>query len=103
MRAADLLIYQSTAAGPGRVRSKYSLGAERVSMTLYMDPTQVDTLHSFYRTTLRNGALPFAWTHPVTGSTVDIRFTPNEPPSYTWVGNKAAVQLSLEVLDGFGL
>lgn len=59
-------------AGPPFVRKRFSATETRISDTLLLTKAQTETLDAFYRTTLNGGVDLFDWTHPRTGSSVQI-------------------------------
>lgn len=71
-----------TAVGPEKVRRRSTLNGSRISFMLWLTKSQVDTFDTFYRSTLKDGTLPFAMTHPRTGATGTFRFDASTEPEY---------------------
>ena len=72
----DVTIRTDVAQGPPRTRSRYDNAAERHNGTLFF-PTEAlyAVFVSFFKTTLKNGTLPFEWKHPdFPSQTVSMKF-----------------------------
>lgn len=83
--------------GPAKVRRRSTTGPRMLRVSLDLTRAQVDTLDSFFRTDLEDGALRFDWTHPRTQAAVQMRFV--EPPQYTpLTGADWTAALNLEIL-----
>ena len=83
--------------GPAKVRQRTTAAVRSLSVQYLMSKAQIDTLETFYQTTLQGGAYSFTFTHPRTGNAVTCRFT--KPPEYTTTnGNFFHVAVDLEVL-----
>jgi len=61
--------------GPEIRRSRYTAVSEHFSFTLYLTKTELDTLKTFYKTTLGNGVTSFDFTDPITGATETFSFS----------------------------
>jgi hypothetical protein len=60
--------------GEGEVGLRTTSTSEIVSLSMLMTIAQVQTLRSFYRTTLGHGVLRFNFDHPVLGVPKEFRF-----------------------------
>ena len=101
-RRQDAVARSQMDAGPSSRRSRFTAVPKNVNYRMIITGAQLDTLESFYETTLRNGALEFDWFSPVDGSAIQIAF--REPPDCNArVGNSNTdnrwwvVSLSLEI------
>ena len=85
-------------AGPSKMRRRFTAGVRRIDVQVRLTAAQVETLDSFYHSSLSGGSFPFDCAHPRTGSEVTFRFV--EPPSYTPIarGQLWTATLILEVL-----
>ncbi|MCK6475317.1 MAG: hypothetical protein L6Q35_00630 [Phycisphaerales bacterium] len=89
-------------AGPAKQRPRFTAAPAPYSGSMLMSGTQLQTLLSFYRTTLVMGADSFEWTDPLTGSAAMVRMT--APPRVTSLAPLAGgdeqwqVNLDIEVL-----
>ena len=79
-QSEDLTVRTQMAAGPDKVRRRFTAGVREMLWPLILTTAQVATLDTFYHTTLLGGALPFTHTNPRTAATKDFRFT--ELPEY---------------------
>lgn len=69
-------------AGPAKVRQRYT-NADNDPFSVRVGPfsrSQVASFKTWWKTTLKSGTLSFDWTEPETGSTVEMRFDPRQPP-----------------------
>lgn len=93
----DNVIRSSMDVGPDKVRRRTTTTPDIVTGSQYLNSTQFSTLQTFYKTTCAGGSLSFDWKHPVTRSTVYMRFV--EPPKCTAIGgNIWRVDYVLEIL-----
>lgn len=84
-QAPNTLIRTSMDAGPPKVRQRYTAGVRNFTMTWMLTKAQVDTLDTFYVSTLAGGSLSFTGlNHPRKGTAATFRFV--EPPSYAYLG-----------------
>ncbi len=98
-RIKDTRVRTPMDAGPPKVRSKYRASIIEHDMPIvYLTKAQWVILETFYNTTLTNGALPFDWTDPITGSAVTFGF--KAPPVFGSMLGPDTIQvtLPLEVL-----
>lgn len=68
----------------GTVKTRPKFTRNRATYTLQWPATTNEVrqaFDTFYKTTLKNGALSFNWTHPSTNESLVVRFT--EPPTYS--------------------
>jgi hypothetical protein len=83
--------------GPSKVRGRFTAGVEPLTGVLIMSPSQFATFRTFYKSTLLNGALRFAWTEPPLHTTAcEMRFT--KVPTWALLGDHYKVSVSLEIL-----
>lgn len=98
----DGMIRTQMDAGPAKQRPRFTAAPAPYSGSMLMSGTQLQTLLSFYRTTLVMGADSFEWTDPLTGSAAMVRMT--APPRVTSLAPLAGgdeqwqVNLDIEVL-----
>jgi hypothetical protein len=71
--------------GPMKSRRRFSRAIREFSITLELTPQQRETFETFWLTTLRGGALPFEWVHPLTRVATTFRFK-NPAPAYSVIG-----------------
>jgi len=97
-QAPSTVIRSQMEAGPPKVRRRFTAGVRNIECQLRLTPAQVDTLDSFFDTTVAGGSLSFDWKHPRSGAAVTLRFV--EPPSYTPLtrGTLWQASLRLEIL-----
>lgn len=67
-------------AGPPKMRQRYTAAPRPLAGFITITRAQRVTLDAFFVTTLAGGALPFDWTHPVTGAAVVMRFGRSQGP-----------------------
>ncbi len=65
-------------SGPASVRNRFTAITQTVKGSMLLTGSQLSTFYTFFRTTLKHGALSFTWSHPFTEETVTIRFK-NKP------------------------
>lgn len=61
-------------SGPASVRNRFTAITQKVKGSMLLTGSQLTTFNTFFRTTLKHGALSFSWIHPFTEETVTIRF-----------------------------
>jgi hypothetical protein len=101
---ADSLIRSQVDAGPAKVRRRFSGNVRPVQGRMTLTSEQLNTLRTFFRTTLAMGALPFDWHEHLpdgvdNGTAATFRFV--EKPKYApkdTGGPYYTVDLSLEIL-----
>ena len=95
---AENVVRTTMDAGPAKVRRRFTAGVRNFRLTVYLTRTQTDTLESFFDTTVKDGSLPFDWTHPRKQTSVTFRFV--TPPRFHPDGSGARwlTTLDLEVL-----
>jgi len=80
-------------------RPRFTATVEPFRGKIWIDSAQYTTFYNFYKTTLRQGALPFNWKHPITGDTAELRFDAITPPQIKPLsGDQYEVTMNLEVL-----
>lgn len=82
----DTLVKSETDVGPAKIRSRYTDGVDKWSSTILLDYSEYVTFYDFYKTTLNNGALTFAFVNPFTLATDEFRF--EGVPSITPLGGR---------------
>lgn len=89
-------------AGPPIAVRRFTATPRTIAFDLVLTTTQKDALETFYRTTLKEGALEFDWTNPATstGFAGLHYFSFVERPTYDWVGNKRVASISLRTRPG---
>lgn len=85
-----------TAVGPEKVRRRSTLNGSRISFALWLDGDQVDTFETFYRTTLKDGTLPFQMVHPRTGVEGTFRFDTSSEPETSEISSNV-FQISVDL------
>lgn len=61
-------------AGPPKQRRRFSATITEFDAVFLLDDSEIDTLETFYETTLEEGTLSFDWTHPRKGTTQLFEF-----------------------------
>jgi hypothetical protein len=67
-------LIQQMDAGPASVRNRFTAITQTIKTTMILTGAELETFLTFFRTTLSHGQDPFTWTHPVDGSSIDMRF-----------------------------
>ena len=75
----DAVIRSEMGYGPAKLRRRTTAQIKQQPINLVLDDAERNTLDTFYISTLSQ-TLPFNYTDPVTGATVDARFV--SPPVY---------------------
>lgn len=89
-------------AGPAKVRRRFSAVSRYLTTSITLDATQRGTLHTFFTTTLGQGADEFDLADPFGGATVSARFL--SPPSYGYKSRSSSgarwyiASIALEIL-----
>lgn len=84
-----------TDSGPGKTRPRPDPPNDQLNFDQLYTSAQVDTLKTYYTTTLSGGALTFVENHPRTGASTTFRFV--TPPSFPHIsGQKYRAQFVLE-------
>lgn len=81
----DAVLRSDFDAGYQQTRPKWTRTRRKFTASYLVTQSQKATLHTFYVTTLANGALSFDWTHPQTGSVITVRM--DKPITFTPVSN----------------
>lgn len=79
----DAVLRTSMDAGPPSRRNKYTGLTAKVTTPIVINGTQKQAFDTFYRTTLKNGALSFTWTSPTDDTTVSYAFS--KPVKWTLI------------------
>ena len=86
-------------AGPPLVARRFTAASQVLSFEMPMTRTQVDSLETFFVTTLKGGSLEFDWTNSIGSNGLQyFRFV--DRPSYDWVGDKRIARISLRTRPG---
>jgi hypothetical protein len=85
VKFGDTLIRSDNDVGPSKVRARYTDGVDIYTCSIDLLYEDFETLRDFYKTTLGNGALTFAFTNPLTGDADEWRFT--APPDIRPLGS----------------
>lgn len=84
-------------AGPAKMRPRSTSGVRNLNVTFMMNETELSNLDTFYETTTSQGTARFDFSHPRTGTTVEMRFV--ERPTYRLVSDDDyEVRVKFEVL-----
>lgn len=78
------LISFGTEVGPGKVRRRSTARVMVEQLAFNLTTAERDAFVTFFQTTLKDGALSFSLTDPLSGVSKSFRFEPNDPP-YTIV------------------
>jgi hypothetical protein len=65
---------QSMDSGPASVRNRFTAIVQTIDTTIILTGAELVIFQTFFRTTLSHGQDRFTWTHPVDGSSVEMRF-----------------------------
>ena len=61
-------------SGPASVRNRFTAITQKVKGSMVLTGSQLSTFNTFFRTTLKHGALSFSWINPFSEEAVTIRF-----------------------------
>lgn len=70
----ELTIRFGTDIGPAQVRARTTTNPRLFEVSMLMTKAQLDTFDEFYLSTTSGGALPFEFSRPRDGTTIDVRF-----------------------------
>lgn len=91
------VVRTSMDTGPDFVRRRTTATVRSVSAQIVLTGAEVETLRTFFETTLLMGSDAFDWTDPIGGAAVSMRF--REAPRITAIGgDHYTVSLQLEIL-----
>lgn len=94
----DSVLRTQMDSGPPSRRNKFSGFMTTLRVPIIINGTQKQTFDTFYRTTLKNGALAFNWTDPTTDVATSYAF--KSPPRWQLIrGGTAATRLWSTSLD----
>jgi hypothetical protein len=82
-------------AGSDKTRLRSTEYVEVIQFSQEMDESQVEILKAFYWTTCASGAYRFDWTHPITGTAVEMKF--RGPPNFVPIGMDYRATIEVEV------
>lgn len=95
----DVVRRFETDEGPAKQRPRFTTGVRPFVLQIEMDIDQVATFDTFYRDTLRDGNIPFAWKHPRTQVNTNFRFVGGQPQKVRPMGGRNwRVTMILEVM-----
>jgi len=83
-KAVPNTIRSKMEAGLDKIRRRYTTPILNLSVSMFLDFTQYETLETFYNTTLQGGVLSFTFPDPATDDDHEYRFL--TPPSYSAAG-----------------
>lgn len=92
----DVLLRSPMDAGPPKVRLRFTAGVQPVMTTWEMTGAEVETFRTFYRTTIKYGAIQFEHINFRTGATVTYAI-PAPPVERNVGGDVWQVQIPLEI------
>lgn len=69
----DAILRTPTDAGYEQTRPRFTRARRSWGLNYRLGDTDASALRTFEQTTLHNGADPFSWTHPVSGTTYTVR------------------------------
>jgi hypothetical protein len=83
--------------GPAKARKRSSCVIEPMAGQIFIEKVQLPILKTFWKTTLKDGALRFNWvSQDDLVIPIEVRFT--KPPSWAPAGKGYLVDLELEIL-----
>ena len=82
--------------GPAKIRRRGTAAVRPFTFNLFLSPTQLSALDTFYVTTLKSGSLSFTFKSPRTQVEGDYQFV--APPSYSPSDQGYIVTCQLELL-----
>lgn len=82
----DALVEYAPDQGPSLTRRATTAVMRPLSGSFVLSDAQVTTWETFFRTTIMNGALPFTFPDPRTGTSLLVKFTKANPPSLVPLG-----------------
>jgi hypothetical protein len=95
----DTTIQSETEIGEPKVRRRFTRAVDRISCSIIIEKSDVDTFFNFYRTTLNGGVNAFEFTDPISNTTKEYRFDTSSPPQITPIGgNTLNLRMSWIVL-----
>lgn len=89
----DRVIRSNMGVGPDKLRRRSSSAVRKLSLILFLNDTELQTLDDFY---LANDSLAFDFTDPRTDAVVRARFA--SPPSYPERETNWNASVELEIL-----
>lgn len=93
----ETVIRSSNDVGPDKIRRRSTRGIDTLQGSIVITVAEYSILFQFYDVDTNGGAVPFEVSHPITGATVEARFT--GAPDYRSIGGgKFAVGLAWEIL-----
>ncbi len=72
--------------GPPTAWRRSTLDGGSIQASFVLTYAQRDSFKTFYRTTLKDGTLPFLWTNPAYGVSGRYLFDPENPPQFQSIG-----------------
>jgi hypothetical protein len=94
----DVVLRTPTDAGYEQTRPRFTRARRTWGPLNYvaMPNADVATLRTYEQTTLGNGSLPFAWTHPISKTVYTVRLAGPIKYSRTTVPTQTAVSFTLQ-------
>jgi hypothetical protein len=90
------VVISQTGVGPPLIRRRGTAAPQPIRGILHLTAAQLETLRTFFNTTLKHGSLEFEWEHPTEGSTINFIFV--SPPVIQNVGGKYQAAMNLLAL-----
>ena len=85
----DGLLETQPEMGPPITRQRSTAVVRPLAGSMRMTRAQLATLHTFFRTTIAGGALPFSFPDPTFGGTILVKFPKGSQP--TWQQTRPGV------------
>jgi hypothetical protein len=92
----DTRLRTSNQSGAEKVRNRYTAAVENIMEPYVLTVEQKEALETFYKSTLKNGALRFVKKEPESGNDREYRFV--NPLSFVKAGPYYTTTLSLEIM-----
>ena len=85
--AADLNVASfKPEVGPPKLRRRMSISTDTLGFQLWVTSAEYASFLTFYRTTLKDGTLPFTFTHPRTKAVTSFVFAGDSAPKIEAMG-----------------
>lgn len=86
--------------GPPKLRRRMSISTDKLALDIIMTGTEYATFLTFWRTHLKDGTLPFAFTRPRTQAVEAFNFTA-PPQVQDWAYDKYRLSLAMQQAPGY--
>ena len=67
-------LIQSMDAGPASIRNRFTAITQTIKTRIILTGDELATFLTFFRDTINHGTDSFTWTHPIDGTSKDMRF-----------------------------